>query len=69
MFMEREIIVEHLQKKRNIVIITFVLLLLAFAENYYLNCMLKYSSPGCELGWIYVILALFLLIAVCYFRK
>jgi len=67
--MKRKMIVEHLRKRRGIVILTFVLLLLAFAENYYLNCTLKYSFPVCELGWIYVILAIIMAQLVYYYRK
>jgi len=67
--MERKIIVEHLRKKRKIVILTFVLLLLASLENYYLNCVISYSTPGCEMGWIYVILAFIVLFVVYLYRK
>jgi hypothetical protein len=65
--MEHQIVAGHLRKKRKIVILTFFLLLLAFLENYYLSCMK--ARPGCELGWIYVILAAILLVAVYHYRK
>jgi hypothetical protein len=67
--MERKIIVEHLRKKRKIVILTLILLLLAFFENYYLNCMNTPLSPGCELGWIYVILAVIVIMVAYHYRK
>ena len=67
--MEREKIVNYMRTKRKVVIITFVLLLVAFAENYYLNCSLKYTFPGCELGWIFVVLAIVVVLMVYNYRK
>ena len=67
--MERQLIVEHLKKKRKIVIITFVLLVIAFLENYYLNCFKSYGFPGCELGWIYISLAIIVLLVTYIYRK
>jgi hypothetical protein len=67
--MEREKIVNYMKTKKKVVIITFVLLLVAFVENYYLNCSLKYTFPGCELGWIFVVLALIVLLMAYLYRK
>ncbi len=69
LFMEREIIVEQLRKKRKIVILTFALLIVAFLENTYLNCWQIYAPVCCELGWIYVILAVILLLVAYFYRK
>ena len=67
--MDRGLIVEHLKKRKKIVILTFLLLLFAFLENYYLNCSKTYSFPGCELGWIYVVLALIVVLVAYVYRK
>ena len=67
--MKREIIVGHMRKKRKVVILTFVLLIVAFLENTYLNCWQIYSPVFCELGWIYVILAAVVLIVAYLYRK
>jgi hypothetical protein len=67
--MERAEIARHLKEKRKIVILTFFLLLVAFLENSFLNCSLHYSSPGCELGWSYVLLAVVVAAVVYYYRK
>lgn len=67
--MERGIIVEHLKKKRKIVILTFALLIIAFLENYYLNCYQAYYGTSCELGAIFLVLAAIVLFVVFYYRK
>ncbi len=67
--MERKIIVQHVRKKRKVVILTFALLLLAFLENYYLNCVKAYSPTTCALGWIYVVLAAVVALVAFYYRK
>ena len=67
--MEREMIIEHLRKKRKIVILTFALLIFAFFENYYLNCYKALSATTCHLGYIYLILAAIVLAVLLYYRK
>ena len=67
--MERDIIVEHLRKKRKIVIITFILLITAFLENHYLSCIKTYSPPWCEIGWIYIVLAAIVFLVAFSYRK
>jgi hypothetical protein len=67
--MKRELVVEHLKKKRKIVILTFALLMLAFLENSYLSCWKIYNFPFCEMGWIYAFLAIILLLVVFHYRK
>ena len=67
--MEREKIVYYMRTKRKRVILTFVLLLVAFALNYYVNCTVDLTSIGCNLGWIYVILAVIVLLVMYLYRK
>ncbi len=67
--MDHKIIVEHLRKKRKVVVATFVLLLLAFLENSYLNCTVSRSSLGCGLGWLYVFLAAVVVLVAWNYRK
>ncbi len=67
--MEHQIIVEHVRKKRKVVVATFALLILAFIENHYLNCAVAISSVGCGLGWIYAFLAAVLVLAAWHYRK
>ena len=69
MFMERGMIVEHLRKKRKIVILTFALLIIAFLENFYLNCYQAYYGTSCELGVIFLVLAAIMISVVFYYRK
>lgn len=64
-----ELIVEHVRKGRKVVLLTFALLVVAFFENYYLNCSRTYSFPGCELGWIYVGLAGIVAFILFYYRR
>jgi hypothetical protein len=67
--MDHKTVVQHLRKRRKTVILTMLLLLLAFFENSYLNCTRSYTFPGCELGWIYLILAFVMIAVVFHFRK
>ncbi len=67
--MERKTIVEHIRKKRKIVILTFALLIIAFLENFYLNCYKAYYFTSCELGVIFLVLAAIMLAVVFYYRK
>ena len=64
-----ELIVRHIRKGRKVLILTFALLIAAFLENLYLNCIRQYSCPGCELGWIYVCLAAVVVGVAFYYRK
>jgi len=64
--MERELIVEHLRKRRRVIILTLVLLLITGAENYYLNCP---EGFWCAFTLIYVILAISVFAVLFWYRK
>ena len=67
--MERDKIVTYMRTKRKTVILTFALLMVAFALHYYSNCYKIYYVASCELGAIYIVLALVVLLVMYLYRK
>ena len=53
------------------VAMTFGLLLIAFIENYYINCssLIRYNPFWCTFGWVYLVLGFILLSVAHYYRK
>ncbi len=66
--MDHKLAVEHIRKRKKMVIATLLLLFIAFLESYYLSCM-KEVSPLCPLSWIYVVLAAVVLFVLWHYRK
>jgi hypothetical protein len=70
--MDRELASDYFRSHGLHVAMTFCLLLAAFIESYYMNCRRCidcYNPVWCELGWIYVALAIILLAAMRHYRK
>ena len=61
--------VEHIRKRRKVVIGTFLFLLLAFIESWFISCVREHSPVFCPLSWVYVALACVVIFVLFHYRR
>ncbi len=66
---EHSVAVEHVRKRRKMVLLTIVLLFAAFIESWYISCERAYSPLWCPLSWTYVFLAAAVVFVIWWYRK